>query len=89
MRFYPNTQGSSEPKEINANPYKVFVAKNIHFVEVEPSEEFPERQSYWEYDLYEYEASEYVCMLEQENESLKTELLDTQMALCDIYEAML
>ena len=92
MRIYKNTQGYSEPKEIDANPYKVFVAKNIHFVEVDPTpieEGMPERQSYWEYDLYEYDSQEYVYILQQENSDLKTELLDTQMALCDIYEAML
>lgn len=62
MRLYKDTQGYSRPKEIEANPYKVFVAKNIRFVEVDktPTEFDPEPRDYWEYDLYEYEASEYV-----------------------------
>ena len=69
MHFYPNTQGYSRPKEIEANPYKVFVAKSIRFVEVDktPTEYDPEPRDYWLYDLYEYEASEYV------KETVKTE----------------
>lgn len=45
-------------------------------------------ESYYQYDLYEYTAQEYVGVLQELNDELKTELLDTQMALCDIYEAM-
>lgn len=88
MKLWKDTQSTQKPEEYVFNPYKVFVSKNIHFVEVTPSEEFPERQSYWEYDMYEYTPQEYVEVLQNENSELKTELLDTQMALCDIYEAM-
>jgi len=44
--------------------------------------------SYYEFDLYEYTPNEYIEILKQQNETLNTEILDTQMALCEIYETM-
>ena len=63
MKIWKNTKSTVKPKEYDCNPYKIFVAKNIHFVEIEPQEEYPDNQSYWEYDLYEYTTQEYVDVL--------------------------
>ena len=92
MKIYYNTQNVNKPEEVEANSYKVFVAKNIHTIEVnrrniETGE--TETKEYWEYDLYEYEPSEYVQVLQKKYDDQQVELLDTQMALCDLYEAMI
>ena len=92
MQIYLNTQSYTQPEELRFYPAKVYVVKNIRYVEPEDTliekDEFHENLPYWEYDLYEYTPQEYVEVLQNQNDELKTELLDTQMALCDIYEAM-
>lgn len=87
MRVYRNTQSTAPPKEFEINPYKVFICKNITYHERKEDEEMPV-PAYYEYDMYEYTPTEYIEILKTEKEDLKQELLDTQMALCDIYEAM-
>lgn len=87
MQIYKNTQSTVEPKEFEINPYKVFIAKNIQLIENSSIEEEIVITLY-QYDLYEYTHEEYINILRETNETLQQEILDTQMALCDIYEDM-
>ena len=87
MQIYKNTQSTVEPKEFEINPYKVFIAKNIQLIENSSTEEEIAITLY-QYDLYEYTHEEYINILRETNETLQQEILDTQMALCDIYEDM-
>ena len=87
MQIYKNTQSTVEPKEFEINPYKVFIAKNIQLIENSSTEEEIVITLY-QYDLYEYTHEEYINILRETNETLQQEILDTQMALCDIYEDM-
>lgn len=90
MQIYYKTQSLEQPKDFEINLFKVFIAKNITYHEVtseEQDEETP-MSSYYEFDLYEYTPNEYIEILKQQNETLNTEILDTQMALCEIYETM-
>ena len=76
MYIHYKTQGMSKPPEIEYNPYKVFIAKNIHFVEVDktPREYGYIPQDYWEYDLYEYELNKYLPISLAEGEKTKADL---------------
>lgn len=76
MYIHKNTQSFSRPLEIEYNPYKVFIAKNIHFVEVDktPQEDGYIPQDYWEYDLYEYELNEYIPIALRENDKMKADM---------------
>lgn len=87
MQVYKNIQSTIKPDEFEINPYKVFIAKNIQTVENSNTEEETTITLY-QYDLYEYTHEEYIDILREKNEKLQQEVLDTQMALCDIYEAM-
>lgn len=92
MKIHYNTQSVDKPVDVEANSYKVFVAKNAHTIEISRKDiETGETKTkeYWEYDLYEYEPSEYVQILQKKYDDQQVELLDTQMALCDLYEAMI
>lgn len=84
MVIYPNTQANELPKEFVINPFKVLISKNIKFHEATG-----DKDAYYEFDLYEYSPSEYIEILKNTNSELKQELLNTQMALCDVYEAIL
>lgn len=79
MQVYKNTQSIEKPKDFEINPYKVFVTKNVTEIEVEGATSY-------KYDLYEYTPEEYIGILEEDKGHLNEQLLDTQMALCDIYE---
>lgn len=76
MEIYYNTQGMSKPPEIEYNPYKVFITKNIRFVEVDktPREDGYIPQDYWEYDLYEYELNEYMPIALRENDKMRADM---------------
>lgn len=74
MKMWKNTQSDVKPKVYDCNPYKVFVAKNIHYVDIEPQEEYPEKQSYWEYDLYEYATQEYISVLVTKREKDRADM---------------
>lgn len=89
MQVYKNTQSTIKPNEFEINPYKVFIAKNIQTIENNSSIDEEENiKTFYQYDLYEYTHEEYINILRETNETLQQEVLDTQMALCDIYEAM-
>lgn len=42
----------------------------------------------YSYHEVQYEKNEYIKMLAEKNQTLETNLVDTQMALCEIYESM-
>ena len=87
MQIYKNTQSTIKPNEFEINPYKVFIAKNIQSIEDSSIEE-EITVTLYQYDLYEYTPEEYIGVLQDENNNLQQEVLDTQMALCDVYELL-
>lgn len=88
MHLYEKTQSIDRPLDFEVNPYRVFVAKNIKYIEVPVVNEDETLQSHYEYDLYEYTPEEYIGILQNGNNNLQQEVLDTQMALCDVYELL-
>lgn len=88
MKIYEKTQSTDRPLDIEINPYKIFIAKNIVYIEIPLGEETETLQNHYEYDLYEYTPEEYIGVLQTKNNNLQQEVLDTQMALCDVYELL-
>ena len=89
MQVYQNTQAMERPNEFEINPLRVFVAKNIKEVEEQVLiEDEVINQTCFVFDLYEYTPEEYIGVLQDENNNLQQEVLDTQMALCDVYELL-
>lgn len=78
-----DVRSSTLPNEIEFTADSVFVASNIR-----PYEETYEEKvvSGYKYDLTKYPKNEYIEALAKRNSALEAELLDTQVALCDIYE---
>ena len=76
MKIHYKTKSYQKPLKIQYNPYKVFLSKNIQFIEIDKTTQEDERilQDYWEYDLYEYELNEYIPILLTENEKTKADL---------------
>lgn len=73
-----------KPPEFEITPTSIFVASNI----TPYKEEFDGRVfEGYEYDCTEYTKDEYLLQLARENAELKQNVLDTQMALVELYEA--
>ena len=40
----------------------------------------------WEYHMVRYSKDEYIKLMDKKNTELESQLTDTQLALCDVYE---
>ena len=78
-----DVRSSTLPNKIEFTTDSVFIASNI-----QPYEEiYDERTvSGYKYDLIQYPKNDYISELAEKNSELEAALLDTQVALCDIYE---
>lgn len=77
-------RSSMRPQDITITANSVLVASNITPYE----ETFGDRKvSGYEYECTEYTKDEYLVLLAHENATLKQDILDTQLALVELYEA--
>ena len=74
-------RSKKEPKSLKIDNAFVYISKNVQSFNDESNEGF-------EYDLEVYDKNEYLVLISEENKNLQQQLLDTQMALCEIYEAL-
>ena len=84
MKEYKNIHSVTEPAAVEITDNLILVAKNIHPYSAVMEEQ--EVQGY-EYDCTEYTKDEYLMKLARENAQLKQDILDTQLALVELYEA--
>ena len=84
MINYGIQRGSVKPPEVEITATAVFVASNI----TPYTYEFDEDQIIegFEYNYVCYTKDEYLLKLAQDNAALKQDLIDTQLALCELYE---
>lgn len=83
MISYGKVRSLARPKNLEVTISSVYLAYNI----IPFEEEYDDRILHgYEYDYDKYDKDEYISQLGLENEELKETLLDTQSALCDIYE---
>lgn len=83
MIDYGRVRGNDKPESIHITDSKVFIASNI-----EKYSEFIDEYTIegYEYDYKSYDKDEYIERIGSQYEELQTQLLNTQMALCDLYE---
>ena len=74
-----------KPTDIEILESKVFTYQNI--VSYEENVENIIIQGY-EFDMYEYEKDEYIQEISKKNDNLENQIIDTQIALCNIYESI-
>ncbi len=85
MKIFTKIYGSKEnkiPFSINGNT--VYIRSNFQKADTEISDE---NCDIYTYDETQYTKDEYITLLSNENATLKQQILDTQLALCEIYEA--
>ena len=83
MKVYTGLRSSTRPNKMEMTPNAIYIADNVT-----PYEEVLDgiTSSGFIYDWTEYSKDEYLIKLGQENVDLKQELLDTQLALVELYE---
>lgn len=83
MKYLKNVHSSTRPAEIEITDKAVFISDNIK--EYQDNIEDYIINGY-EFDQIIYSPSEYLIKLTQENNNLQQELIDTQLALVELYE---
>ena len=86
MIDYGKVKSLVRPEPIIIDDYSVWIHTDVKEVEVES-----EYGKYIEfiYNKIQYDKNEYIRMMDEKNSSLESQLTDTQIALCEVYEMML
>ena len=87
MKQYGKVRSTQQPEPKVIDDYSVWISENITQV----SESWTDEQSGftgYEYDLTQYTKDEYIRMIDDKNIALETQITDTQVALCEIYESI-
>lgn len=85
MIDYGTVKSTIKPDKIEIDEYSVWVNSNIKEIEVQSEDE-----SYTEYEFNQvrYTKDEYIKLIDKRNSTLESQLTDTQLALCEIYEGI-
>lgn len=87
MQQYGKVRSTQQPETQVIDEYSVWVAENITPVSEPGTDEQPGFVGY-EYDLTQYTKDEYIKMIDDKNSALETQVTDTQIALCEVYEML-
>lgn len=86
MTYFGKTYSDTKPQEVEILESMVYVAKNIEPITRQIDE--THTLNGFQYDYYGYTKDEYIKKMDEANHELQSELLDTQSALCDVYEIL-
>lgn len=86
MVDYGTVRSTIKPDEVEIDEYSVWINTNITEIVVQL-----ENESHTEYEFNQvrYTKDEYIKMIDERNSTLESQLTDTQLALCEIYEGMM
>lgn len=87
MKEYGKVRSTEQPEQKVIDEYSVWIAENITLVSEAGTDELPGFEGY-EYDLTQYTKDEYIKMIDERNAALETQVTDTQLALCEVYEML-
>ena len=83
MKNYGIQKSSVLPNNFEITDSKVFVYENIE----EIISKFEEQEiTEYQFNLIEYDKDEYIKIISEKNEELNQQIIDTQLALCEVYE---
>lgn len=85
MKEFKNIQGSKEQaKPLIVGKTTVYVHENIE----QQKDEDGNLTDVYTYDEIQYSKDEYIQILSEKNIMLEQDMLNTQLALCEIYESI-
>ena len=88
MEKTENVRSTIKPEPMVIDDYSVYINENIREIEVSYDPEDTEHTEY-EYDQTIYTKDEYIVLLHKSYQEQAEQINDTQLALCELYEASL
>ena len=85
MIDYGVVRSTIKPDEVEIDEYSVWVNSDIKEIDVQSENE---THIEYEYNQVRYTKDEYIKLLDERNTTLESQLTDTQLALCEIYEGI-
>lgn len=85
MIDYGTVRSTIKPNKVEIDEYSVWVNSNIKEIEVQSE---VESHTEYEFNQVRYTKDEYIKLIDERNTTLESQLTDTQLALCEIYEGI-
>ncbi len=85
MIDYGKIRSTVKPDAVEIDEYSVWANTNIVKVDVQLEDEI---HTEYEFNQVRYTKDEYIKLIDEKNTTLESQLTDTQLALCEIYEGM-
>lgn len=85
MIDYGTVRSTVKPDKIEIDEYSVWVNSDIKEIEVQSEYE---THTEYEFNQIRYTKDEYIKLIDERNTTLESQLTDTQLALCEIYEGI-
>lgn len=85
MIDYGVVRSTVKPDAVEIDEYSVWVNSNITEIVVQSEDE---SHTEYEFNQVRYTKDEYIKLIDERNTTLESQLTDTQLALCEIYEGI-
>jgi hypothetical protein len=85
MVDYGKVRSTVRPEEKVIDDYSVWINTDIQEVEVTIMDD---THTEYEFSQVRYTKDEYIKMIDERNSTLESNLTDTQLALCEVYEML-
>jgi hypothetical protein len=85
MIDYGAVRSTVKPEKVEIDEYSVWVNSDITEIVVQSEDE---SHTEYEFNQLRYTKDEYIKMIDERNTTLESQLTDTQLALCEIYEGI-
>lgn len=85
MVDYGAVRSTVKPDEVEIDEYSVWVNSDIKEIDVQSEDE---SHTEYEFNQVRYTKDEYIKLIDERNTTLESQLTDTQLALCEIYEGI-
>lgn len=86
MIDYGAVRSTIKPNKVEIDESSVWVNSDITEIVVQSEDE---SHTEYEFNQLRYTKDEYIKLIDERNTTLESQLTDTQLALCEIYEGMM
>lgn len=87
MKDFGRQRSIVKPDEMVIDEFSVWIHSDIQEVS-EPGIDDLEGFTGYEFNMVQYTKDEYIKMIDDKNATLETQVTDTQLALCEVYEML-
>lgn len=85
MIDYGAVRSTVKPDAVEIDEYSVWLNSDIKEIEMQSEDK---THTEYEFNQVRYTKDEYIKLIDERNTTLESQLTDTQLALCEIYEGM-